>query len=48
MKRLAPLILVLLTGCGSFQFRPFAMLVCTSACTLELKPPADAASGVSK
>lgn len=38
----------LLAGCSSFNFRPFAVLVCTSACTFDLKPPAEAASAPTK
>jgi hypothetical protein len=34
----------LLTGCGSFSFRPAMLLVCTSACEAKLYPPAPTAS----
>jgi hypothetical protein len=45
MKRLLALVaLSLLAGCSSFSFRPFGLVVCTSACTFDLKAPASAAS----
>lgn len=44
-RRLITLALLLaLAGCGSFNFRPAALVVCTSACSFELLPSAPAAS----
>lgn len=46
MKRaiVACLLTALLSGCGSFNFRPFGLVVCTSACTFDLAPPPVAAA----
>ena len=52
MKRslLAALILASLTGCSGFSFRPFASVICTSACRFDLLAPqaAQPASSASK
>jgi len=38
------LLVALLAGCSSFSFRPFAAVICSSACNFSLLAPAPAAS----